>query len=86
MFGKNIVFTADFTEHKEVLQTMASQKGALIKQNVTSKTDILVVGKVDLKVSPSGSTGNEKHARELNQSGKNIKFLDELEFRSLFQQ
>ena len=83
-FGKNIVFTGNFSEHKEVLESMASKKGAIVKGAVSGKTDIVVIGEVDLKVSPSGITTKEKKARELNESGKNIVLIDELGFRKFY--
>ncbi|MGP6138614.1 exonuclease domain-containing protein [Jeotgalibaca sp. A127] len=82
--GKNIVFTGNFSEHKEALQVMASKKGAVVKGAVSGKTDIVVVGEVDLKVSPSGITTNEKKARELNDAGKNITIIDESIFRKFY--
>nr|WP_319217966.1 exonuclease domain-containing protein [uncultured Trichococcus sp.] len=84
LFGKNIVFTGNFSEHKEVLEAMASKKGAIVKGNVSGKTDIVVTGEVDLKVSPSGITTKERKARELNENGKNITLIDELGFRSFY--
>lgn len=83
-FGKNIVFTGNFSEHKEVLEAMASKKGAVVKGTVSGKTDIVVIGEVDLKVSPSGITTKEKKARELNEAGKNITLIDELSFRKFY--
>ena len=83
-FGKNIVFTGNFSEHKEVLEAMASKKGAIVKGAVSGKTDIVVVGEVDLKVSPSGVTTKERKARELNESGKSIMLIDELSFRKFY--
>lgn len=83
-FGKNIVFTGNFSEHKEVLEAMASKKGAIVKGAVSGKTDIVVIGEVDLKVSPSGVTTKEKKARELNENGKNIVLIDELGFRKFY--
>lgn len=83
-FGKNIVFTGNFSEHKEVLESMASKKGAIVKGTVSGKTDIIVIGEVDLKVSPSGITTKEKKARELNEAGKNIVLIDELGFRKFY--
>lgn len=84
LFGKNIVFTGNFSEHKEVLEAMASKKGAIVKGNVSGKTDIVVTGEVDLKVSPSGITTKERKARELIENGKNITLIDELGFRSFY--
>jgi DNA polymerase III subunit epsilon len=84
LFGKNIVFTGNFTEHKEVLEAMASKKGAIVKGTVSGKTDIVVVGEVDLKVSPSGVTTKERKARELNENGKNITLIDEFGFRGFY--
>lgn len=83
-FGKNIVFTGNFSEHKEVLEAMASKKGAIVKGAVSGKTDIVVIGEVDLKVSPSGVTTKERKARELNENGKNIVLIDELGFRKFY--
>jgi DNA polymerase-3 subunit epsilon len=83
-FGKNIVFTGNFSEHKEVLEAMASKKGAIIKGTVSGKTDIVVIGEVDLKISPSGVTIKEKKARELNENGRNIVLIDELGFRKFY--
>lgn len=83
-FGKDIVFTGNFSEHKEVLESMAAKKGAVVKGSVSGKTDIVVIGEVDLKVSPSGITTKEKKARELNEVGKNIVLIDELGFRKFY--
>lgn len=88
LYGKNIVFTGELSIEREDAMQIAVDVGAVIKGNVSGKTDFLVVGQQDLTlVGSSGISGKERKAKELNDSRKgHIRILSEQEFMELIQQ
>lgn len=83
--GKCVVFTGELGISRRDAAQMAANVGAVVKTDVSRKTDFLVVGQQDLSlVGSSGISVKEKKARELNNSGKgNIQLLSEQEFVKL---
>lgn len=84
-YEKNIVLTGDL---ETLTRASAMQKiadvGGIVKSNVSSKTDFLVVGKQDLSVvDSSGMSSKEKKAHDLIKNGKSIQLLNEKEFLEL---
>lgn len=85
LYGKNIVLTGDLeTMIRSVAMQRIADVGGILKSNVSSKTDFLIVGKQDLTVvDESGMSGKEKKAHELIQKGIEIKILNEKDFLNL---
>ena len=86
--GKAIVFTGNLSMSRENAAQMAADVGAIVRKDVSRKTDFLVVGRQDAAtVDSSGMSGSEKKAKAFNDSGKgNIQILSEQEFIELLGQ
>ena len=82
LLGKKIVFTGELSMTRNDAMQMAVDAGALLRTSVSSKTDILVVGKQDISaVGADGMSTKQEKAKEINASGKgNVKIVDESEF------
>lgn len=80
--GKKIVFTGELSIARNDAMQMAVDAGALLRTSVSSKTDILVVGKQDMSVvGADGMSTKQEKAQEINTSGKgSIKIIGESEF------
>ena len=85
LHGKRIVFTGELSIARNNAMQMAVDAGALLRTSVSSKTDILVVGKQDVSVvGTDGMSTKQEKAQEINASGKgSIKIVDEAEFISM---
>lgn len=85
LFGKTIAFTGSLSFSREEAMQMAVNKGAILKNSISSKLHYLVVGKQDLEiVGAKGMSSKEVKANELNQAGKaHICIITEAEFISL---
>ena len=85
LLGKKIVFTGELSIPRSEAMQIAVDAGATLRSSVSSKTDILVVGKQDLSVVGSdGTSTKQEKALEINTSGKgSIKIVDEAEFISM---
>lgn len=85
LYEKSIVFTGELTMARVDAAQMAADVGAIVKTNVSRKTDFLVVGQQDMTlVGSSGVSGKEKKAKEINDSGKgSIQILSEEDFIKL---
>ena len=60
-----------------------AEVGGIPTDNVTAKTDVLVVGQQDYRVvDDSGMSGKQKKALQLLEKGKDIEILSETEFLS----
>ena len=60
-----------------------AEVGGIPTDNVTAKTDVLVVGQQDYRVvGDSGMSGKQKKALQLLEKGKDIEILSETEFLS----
>ena len=83
--GKMIVFTGILSISREEAMQLAVNAGAILKNNVSSKTGYLVVGKQDIAiVGMDGMSSKEMMAHKLNDEGKaKIQILSEEEFLSL---
>lgn len=82
LFGKSIVFTGDLSLPREVAMQMAVDRGAILRDSISGKTNYLVIGRRETN-EPSGK---EKRARELISSGKgSIVILNEQEFLELLE-
>lgn len=83
-YGKTVCFTGtcEFGTRKELLKKVAEVGGFPI-DNVTSKTDVLVVGQQDYrKVGSTGLSGKQQKALKLLEEGQDIEILSETEFLS----
>lgn len=85
LFGTRIAFTGTL---ETMTRTEAAQAavdvGAEALNNVTKKTDYLVMGITDLKVVGSdGMSSKLRKAVELAESGQSLEIIDEGEFRQL---
>lgn len=85
LFGKTIAFTGNLSFSREEAMQMAVNKGAVLKNSISSKLNYLVVGKQDLEiVGEKGMSSKEVKAKELNQAGKaQICIITETEVVSL---
>jgi hypothetical protein len=83
LFGKSIVFTGELSLPREDAMQMAVDRGAILRDSVSGKTDYLVIGKHETN-EPSGK---EKKAREFIASGKSsIVILSEQAFLELLEE
>lgn len=82
LLGQKIVFTGELSIARKDAMQLAVDAGALLRTSVSSKTDILVVGKQDLSVvGADGMSTKHEKAQEINASGKgSIKIVNEAEF------
>lgn len=88
LHGKHIVITGELTSmSRPEAEHLATAAGAIVKQSVSRKTNILVVGIQNLEAT-KGSEKSAKHRRaeELNADGYNIAIIGEAQFRSLLSQ
>lgn len=84
LYGKNIVFTGDFSISKKQMMEAAREKGATIKSSVSTLTDYLVEGTQDPKyMDENGLVSKQRKAIELISKGHNIERLSEDEFLRL---
>ncbi|MBD8005324.1 exonuclease domain-containing protein [Bacillus norwichensis] len=82
-YNKNIVFTGELEnfDRKDAMQAVVNL-GGIIKSGVSGTTDYLVVGKQDKKiVGESGMSSKERKACEFIEKGKDLKILNEKEFK-----
>lgn len=83
-YGKSICFTGTcmFGTRADLLKKVA-ELGGIPTDNVTTKTDVLVVGQQDYRiVGESGLSSKQKRAIELLNKGQDIEILSESEFLS----
>ena len=83
-FGKSVCFTGtcQYGVRKQLLQKVA-EIGGIPTNDVTTKTDILVVGQQDYRVvGDSGMSTKQKKALKLLEKGQDIEILSEIEFLS----
>ena len=67
--GKSIVFTGELHMPRADAAQMAADVGAVVKTDVSSKTDFLVVGRLDRAlVGDSGTSAWERKAHKINDS------------------
>lgn len=84
--GKGICFTGDFKfiNRKNLLQ-LIEDIGGYPLNNVSKKTDILVVGQQNLMiVGESGISSKQRKAMKLIEQGHNLEIMSESEFFSFF--
>lgn len=84
--NKNVVVTGKFVgiDRNEV-KLFLEENGAVYKPSVSTKVDILIVGHVQIDLLKSDSrTKKMKMAADLIEEGKNIEFIFEEKFLSLF--
>ncbi len=77
--GKNVCLTGDFLcGGKEDISQMLIQQGAIMSENVTKKTDVLIVGGMGSEAWKYGSYGGKiKKAMELKSGGSVIQIIHE---------
>lgn len=83
-FGKSVCFTGtcQYGVRKQLLQKVA-EIGGIPTNDVTTKTDILVVGQQDYRVvGDFGMSNKQKKALKLLEKGQGIEILSEIEFLS----
>lgn len=83
-FGKSVCFTGtcQYGVRKQLLQKVA-EIGGIPTNDVTTKTDILVVGQQDYRVvGDSGMSNKQRKALKLLEKGQDIEILSEIEFLS----
>ena len=83
-YGKSVCFTGTciYGTRKELLQKI-KDLGGIPCDNVTSKTDVLVVGQQDYRVvGETGMSSKQQKALELLDKGQDIEILSETEFLS----
>ncbi|WP_263009960.1 exonuclease domain-containing protein [Staphylococcus americanisciuri] len=77
--NKNIVFTGNFDIPKEKLMVLSRKNGAYIKNNVSTKTNILVEGEQDDKYKDeNGLVSKQRKARAFIHQGIDIQIIDEI--------
>lgn len=85
LFGKSIVFTGELSIERPEAAKLAANCGAIVRSNVSGKTDYLVVGVQDKAlVGEDGLSTKEEKAYQINAEGKgHVCFLNEEQFLSL---
>ena len=85
LYEKKIVFTGTLSLDRHDAMQKAVNVGAVVRSDVSSKTDYLVVGVQDNElVGSDGLSGKQEKAYALNSSGKgNIQIIDEKKFIEL---
>ncbi len=80
-YNKVTVVTGDITGYsREHLFQVLSEKGALVKNNVSKQTDILILGKQDLRfIGKDGISSKEKKVRNYIAKGEKIELVTESE-------
>ena len=83
--GKTVVFTGTLSIPRKEAMQLAVNVGAKLKNNVSRKTDYLVVGQQDVAiVGIDGKSNKEEAALEINSTGKgNIQIISEEDFIKL---
>lgn len=84
-YGKTVCFTGtcQFGVRAELLKKVA-EVGGIPTNNVTAKTNVLVIGQQDYRVvGESGLSNKQKKAMELLNKGQDIEILSESEFLSM---
>ena len=84
LFGENVVFTGELSVPRKEIAQIAADMGCLVKNSVTKKTTLLVVGIQD-ESKLNGYTKSSKHrkAEEMISDGCDIKILSEQDFISI---
>ena len=85
-YDKLCVFTGDLSlfENKKTAMQQVVNLGGTVKDNITKKTDFLIIGTDTYQNYLNGEqTGKIKKAFEFNNKGSNIKFLSENEFNDV---
>lgn len=88
LYGKNIVFTGTLSINRATAMQMVADVGAILKGEVSRKTDYLVVGIQDKAlVGDNGMSLKEEKAYAWNAAGQaNIRIIREAEFFALLNQ
>lgn len=83
-YGKEVCFTGSFVYgSRETLLQKIADIGGIPKNNVTKKTNILVVGQQDYKkVGDSGLSSKQRKAIEMKDKGSDIEIMSESDFLS----
>jgi DNA polymerase III subunit epsilon len=84
LFGEVIVFTGELEIIREEAKDMAAKIGCEVKDNITKKTTILVVGNQDIrKLAGHEKTRKHRNAEKLISTGQQISIIGESDFREL---
>lgn len=88
LYGKKLVFTGELSMNRVEAMQIAVNSGAIIRTDVSRKTDYLIVGMQDKAlVGDDGMSSKEEKAYALNAEGKaSIRIIDEAEFLRLAQE
>lgn len=82
VFGLNVVFTGTLAHIvKQKAAELVWRAGGFVQDNITKKTNILVVGEQNPNVvGPDGLSSKQRKAIEYQQQGQPIEYMDEAEF------
>jgi DNA polymerase III subunit epsilon len=84
LFGETIVFTGALELPRGEAAALAAQAGCKVKNGVTKKTTILVIGDQDIrKLSGHDKSSKHRKAEELIAKGESIRILGEGDFQRL---
>ena len=86
LFGEHVVFTGELSMPRKDIAQIAANIGCTVKDSVTKKTTILVIGIQD-ESKLNGYTKSSKHrkAEEMISNGANITILSEQDFVSIYE-
>jgi DNA polymerase III subunit epsilon len=85
LFGEELVFTGSLSISRSEAAFKASELGCNIKNNVSKKTTLLVVGNQDInRLNGNSISTKHKKALELIKDGINIRIMTENDFIQMF--
>lgn len=83
-FGEELVFTGSLRLSRREAADLAANVGCSIRNGVTKKTTLLVVGDQDIsKLNGKMKSSKHRKAEELNSKGYNIRIIKESDFNEL---
>lgn len=86
-YGENLVFTGALVIPRREAADLAAQVGCKIQSGVTKKTMMLVVGDQDItRLAGKDKSSKHRKAEDLIAKGKEIRILQESDFKTLVEQ
>ena len=84
LFGEVVVFTGALTMLRHEAAALAAEAGCTVRDGVTKKTTLLVVGQQDLRrIDSAGKSSKHQKVERMIQDGQSIRILGEEDFVSL---